>query len=120
MEIVHNSKKRMPTILNEDLAYEWLFGKLDEKRISEIALTQYPYQEMDAYTLQKDFRNALNPLEAFARLRGRRPRPCSFWRPRGSGPGCAAPGNSCGGSRPDRAATYPSTRTRSAQRVPFQ
>ena len=65
MEIVHNSKKRMPTILNEDLAYEWLFGKLDEKRISEIALTQFPYQQMDAYTLQKDFRNALDPTEAF-------------------------------------------------------
>ncbi len=36
MEQVHNSKKRMPTILNEDLAYEWMFGKLDEKRITEI------------------------------------------------------------------------------------
>jgi len=30
MEQVHNSKKRMLTILNEDLAYEWIFGKLDE------------------------------------------------------------------------------------------
>src|ERR1039458_3998967 len=42
------------------------------------------------------------------RLRGRRPRPCLFWRPRGSGPGCAAPGNRCGGSRPHSADTYPS------------
>lgn len=55
----------MPTILNKDLAYEWLFGNLDEKRIKEIALTQYPYQEMEAHTIQKDFRNALDPIEHF-------------------------------------------------------
>jgi putative SOS response-associated peptidase YedK len=65
MQIVHNSKKRMPTILNEDLAYEWLFGKPDEKRISQIATTQYPYEEMEAYTIQKDFKAALDPAEAF-------------------------------------------------------
>lgn len=63
MEEVHNAKKRMPTILNEELAYEWMFGKLDDKRITEIAFTQYPYEEMYAYSLNKDFRNALNPLE---------------------------------------------------------
>ena len=40
IEQVHNTKKRMPTILNEDLAYEWMFGKLDEKRIAEIATFQ--------------------------------------------------------------------------------
>src|SRR5262245_45789375 len=36
MEQIHNSKKRMPTILNEDLAYEWMFGDLEEERIAEI------------------------------------------------------------------------------------
>jgi putative SOS response-associated peptidase YedK len=36
MEQIHNSKKRMPTILTDDLAWEWMFGKLTEKRISEI------------------------------------------------------------------------------------
>jgi len=65
MEIIHNSKKRMPTILNEDLAYEWLFGKMDEKRITEIATTQFPYREMHAYPIAKDFITALDPTERF-------------------------------------------------------
>ena len=65
MEQVHNSKKRMPNILNEDLAYEWMFGKLDEKRIIEIATTQYPSKEMSACTISKDFITALNHQEPF-------------------------------------------------------
>lgn len=65
MEQVHNSKKRMPVILNEDLGYEWLFGKLDEKRILEIAAAQFPAEKMAAYPIAKDFREALNPLEKF-------------------------------------------------------
>jgi putative SOS response-associated peptidase YedK len=65
MEQVHNTKKRMPAILNEDLAYEWMFGNLDEKRIAEIAKTQYPAEEMEAYTIAKDFRTALDPTEPF-------------------------------------------------------
>ena len=65
MQQVHNSKKRMPTILTEELAYEWLFGELDEKRISEIASFQYPAKEMQACTITKDFRNAIEPTEAF-------------------------------------------------------
>jgi putative SOS response-associated peptidase YedK len=62
---VHNSKNRMPTILNEDLAYEWLFGNLDEKTILEIAATQYPSSEMQACTIAKDFREALEPTKEF-------------------------------------------------------
>jgi putative SOS response-associated peptidase YedK len=65
MEQVHNSKKRMPVILNEDLAYEWLFGKPDEKRITEIGTTQFPAEKMAAYSIAKDFREALSPLEKF-------------------------------------------------------
>ena len=65
MEQVHNSKKRMPTILNEDLAYEWMFGNLDEQRILEIASTQYPAEEMQACTIAKDFREVLEPAKAF-------------------------------------------------------
>jgi hypothetical protein len=62
---VHNIKKRMPTILTEDLAYEWLFGNLDEKRILEIASFQYPASEMQACTIAKDFREALEPTKEF-------------------------------------------------------
>lgn len=66
MEQVHNSKKRMPTILNEDLAFEWMFGNLDEKRITEIAKTQFPAQQMQACTIAKDFRETLEPSKPFA------------------------------------------------------
>ena len=65
MEQIHNSKKRMPTILNQELAYEWMFGKLDEKRIIEIATTQYPSIEMSACSISKDFITALNHQEPF-------------------------------------------------------
>lgn len=59
MEQIHNTKKRMPTILNEDLAYEWLLGDLSEERITEIATWQFPAEDMDACTVAKDFREAL-------------------------------------------------------------
>ena len=65
MEQVHNSKKRMPTILTEELAYEWIFGELDEQRIKEIARFQYPAEQMQACTIAKDFRDSLNPASAF-------------------------------------------------------
>lgn len=68
MEQVHNSKKRMPTILDEDLAYEWMFGKLDENRILEIAANQFPADKMEAYTIEKGFINSLNPVEPHSYL----------------------------------------------------
>ena len=65
MSQIHNSKKRMPTMLNDDLAWEWMFGNLDEKRISEIARWQIPWQDLDFYTLAKDFLNSHDPLKEF-------------------------------------------------------
>jgi len=65
MEQVHNSKKRMPAILTEELAYEWLFGQPDEKRILELAATQCSSGEMVAYPVAKDFREALEPSKPF-------------------------------------------------------
>ena len=65
MSQIHNSKKRMPTMLNDDLAWQWMFGKLDEKRISEIARWQIPWQNLDFYTLAKDFLNSHDPLKEF-------------------------------------------------------
>ena len=65
MEQIHNTKKRMPAILKEDLAYEWLLGDLSE-RILEIAGTQYPAEEMQACSIARDFREALEPTKAFA------------------------------------------------------
>jgi putative SOS response-associated peptidase YedK len=63
MSQIHNSKKRMPAMLTDDLAWEWMFGKLDEKRISEIARWQIPWQDLEYYTLAKDFLNSADPLK---------------------------------------------------------
>ena len=65
MEQVHNSKKRMPAILTEELAYEWLLGDLDEKRIREIATSQFPAEQMQACTIAKDFRESILPSAPF-------------------------------------------------------
>lgn len=64
MSIVHNSKKRMPLILNDDLAVEWLFTE-DENRIGEIAGFQLPADAMKAHTIHKDFRNDEHPSAPF-------------------------------------------------------
>src|ERR1700744_6426423 len=58
MRQVHNTKLRMPTILTEDLAYEWLFGKPDEERLSTIARTQIPSRLMEFCTIDPDYRTA--------------------------------------------------------------
>jgi putative SOS response-associated peptidase YedK len=63
MEQVHNIKKRMPTILNEDLAWEWMFGDLDEDRITELATTQFPYKEMYAYSISTQFLSSITPTK---------------------------------------------------------
>ena len=65
MEEIHNSKKRMPVILNEELAFDWLFADLNEEQIKAIGTTQAPWQEMEAYTIAKDFKEALEPTAPF-------------------------------------------------------
>ncbi len=61
MKQVHNSKERQPTILTDDLAWEWLFGDLSEDRIKVIAQFQFPAREMEVYSLPKDFKDILDP-----------------------------------------------------------
>ena len=65
MAKVHNSKMRMPVILNEDLAYEWLFEPMDEERITEVGTTQFPSEQMTACTIAKDFKEQLEPAKPF-------------------------------------------------------
>jgi putative SOS response-associated peptidase YedK len=60
---IHNLKKRQPTVLTDDLAFEWLFGERSENRIGELAKYQLPYQQMRYYTLAKDFLNSPDPLK---------------------------------------------------------
>ena len=63
MSQIHNSKKRMPTMLTDELAWEWMFEKLPEKRISEIAKWQIPWEDLSYYTLAKDFLSSPDPTK---------------------------------------------------------
>jgi putative SOS response-associated peptidase YedK len=65
MQVVHNSKQRMPTILNDELAYEWMFGDLSDERITEIASSQFPAKQMDACSIAKEFLTTLEPATPF-------------------------------------------------------
>lgn len=65
MNQIHNKKKRMPTILNESQASEWLSPFLSETRIQELASTQCDSASMNAYTLKKDFRTVADPQDEF-------------------------------------------------------
>jgi putative SOS response-associated peptidase YedK len=55
MKQIHNSKERMPSILNEELASEWLLGNPDDERLKQLALTQVSSREMEFCTISKDY-----------------------------------------------------------------
>lgn len=61
LEQIHNKKKRMPVVLTEELAREWIRDGLTEERITEIATFQYPSSDMAAYTIEKAFRTSDDP-----------------------------------------------------------
>ena len=65
MEQIHNKKKRMPTILNEAQASEWLNPNLSPEQISTLSSSQVNDGLMNAYTIHKDFRTSHDPKEAF-------------------------------------------------------
>lgn len=65
MDVIHNTKKRMPTILPESLAKEWLYGDLSKQQIQELARYQIDYSEMTAWPVQKNFIEKENPEEEF-------------------------------------------------------
>ena len=65
MEQIHNKKKRMPTILNEQQAAKWLQPNLKLAEIMGLATTQVDPSLLEVHTLKKDFRTAYNPKEAF-------------------------------------------------------
>ena len=63
---MHNKKKRMPTILPQDLAWEWIMTKdLSEQRIQAIASYQLPSEQMQAYPIAKDFKTVPDPFCPF-------------------------------------------------------
>jgi putative SOS response-associated peptidase YedK len=65
MEQIHNSRKRMPTILPTELIEEWLDPKTPEERVKKIAAHQYDGEELYVCPVAKDFLRSENPtLEA--------------------------------------------------------
>lgn len=62
---VHNSKKRMPTILDDELAWRWMMEPLGDEEIEAMAKTQYPSGAMTACTITKEFQAKLDPTEQF-------------------------------------------------------
>lgn len=65
MEQIHNTKKRMPTILTTALAEEWIAKDLTEDRIQEIARYQLDSAALKVWNIGKEFRTATNPTEEF-------------------------------------------------------
>lgn len=63
MAQIHNSKERMPTILTDDLAFDWLFKPMNEEEISTVARWQIPYTQLSYYTLKKDFLSSVDPVQ---------------------------------------------------------
>jgi putative SOS response-associated peptidase YedK len=63
MSKIHNVKKRMPTILDDERANAWINEHLTEKQIQEIASYQFPADKMKAYTVAKNFQQTDNPTE---------------------------------------------------------
>ena len=65
MEQVHNKKRRMPLILTEELAWEWMQDGLTRERIGEIVHFGFPSERMKAYTIHRDFRMSEDPTDPF-------------------------------------------------------
>lgn len=63
MQQVHNTKKRMPTILTEDLAWQWIQPGLSEEQIFSIASFQFDSEEMAAHSIARDFRQNFKTLQ---------------------------------------------------------
>lgn len=65
MAQVHNKKKRMPLVLPDKLAMEWIQPGLSKERLTELVHYQYDSASMTAITIKKDFRTATDPVEPF-------------------------------------------------------
>ncbi|MEP6949567.1 MAG: SOS response-associated peptidase family protein [Ginsengibacter sp.] len=65
MAQIHNSKMRMPTILNEDLAAEWISEGLSEQRITQLATHQIKSEEMEYWNIPKNFKDLPDPTIKF-------------------------------------------------------
>ena len=62
---IHNKKKRMPTVLTPELAEKWVKPGLKQEEIESIASFRISPELMSAYTIHKDFRSSLDPVDLF-------------------------------------------------------
>ncbi|WP_159950881.1 SOS response-associated peptidase [Polaribacter septentrionalilitoris] len=58
MSEIHNSKKRMPIILDETFEKEWLNETLKENHIKELMKVCFTKSTLEAYTVSKDVTNS--------------------------------------------------------------
>ncbi|NDA61113.1 MAG: SOS response-associated peptidase [Chitinophagia bacterium] len=65
MEQVHNTKKRMPVILPEEEAFQWIQPNLSEAQISQLAHFSIDSHLLSATPIRKDFRTAPDPTEPY-------------------------------------------------------
>jgi putative SOS response-associated peptidase YedK len=63
MAKIHNVKKRMPTILSDELAAAWVSANLNSNEIQEIATTKIEADSMIAHTVAKNFLQSNEPCE---------------------------------------------------------
>jgi putative SOS response-associated peptidase YedK len=63
MSKIHNVKKRMPTILNDELANSWVNENLNDTQLLEIAKHQFTATKMRAHTVAKHFQQSSSPCE---------------------------------------------------------
>ncbi|MDQ2862126.1 MAG: SOS response-associated peptidase, partial [Bacteroidota bacterium] len=65
MAKIHNKGQRMPAILTIEQMKEWLSVDLSDERITQIASTPYPAEDMEAYSVRKDFKKINTPQEKY-------------------------------------------------------
>jgi putative SOS response-associated peptidase YedK len=60
MQQIHNNKKRMPLILPEPYAWQWLMEDLNETEIKEIISIKIESIALKAHTISKDLKLHFN------------------------------------------------------------
>lgn len=58
MAVIHNTKKRMPLILDKTIEQDWLNDSLSESDISDLIKSSFTNEEFEAYTVSKDVTNS--------------------------------------------------------------
>ncbi|WP_215232071.1 SOS response-associated peptidase [Dyadobacter linearis] len=53
--LIHNSKKRMPTLLPDELAWEWMMTDVQPERMTELATFQFSEEKMEAFSINQKF-----------------------------------------------------------------